>query len=55
VADDGALVAPGDARALAAAARARFGDTGAAERGLARVRAVAAPEAVAPALAAVYE
>jgi hypothetical protein len=27
----------------------------AAERGLARVRAVAAPEAVAPALAAVYE
>jgi glycosyltransferase involved in cell wall biosynthesis len=55
VADDGALVAPGDAHALAAAARARFGDTGAAERGLARVRAVAAPETVAPALAAVYE
>ena len=55
VADEGALVAPGDARALAAAARARFGDTVAAERGLARVRAVAAPEAVAPALAAVYE
>src|SRR4051812_18976239 len=55
VADYGALVAPGDARALAAAARARFGDTVAAERGLARVRAVAAPEAVAPALAAVYE
>jgi glycosyltransferase involved in cell wall biosynthesis len=52
---DGALVPPGDAVALAAAARARFADAGAAERGLARVRAVAAPEAVAPALAAVYE
>jgi glycosyltransferase involved in cell wall biosynthesis len=55
VADEGALVAPGDARALAAAARARFADRQAAERGLARVRAVAAPEAVAPALAAVYD
>ena len=53
--DEGALVAPGDAAGLAAAARSRFGDAGAAERGLARVRAVAAPEAVAPALAAVYE
>jgi len=52
--DDGALVAPGDAAALAAAARARFADGEAAERGLARVRAVAAPEAVAPALAALY-
>jgi glycosyltransferase involved in cell wall biosynthesis len=52
--DDGALVAPGDAAALAAAARARFADAAAADRGLARVRAVAAPEAVAPALAAVY-
>ena len=55
LADDAALVPAGDAAALAAAARARFADTGAAERGLARVRAVAAPEAVAPALAAVYE
>jgi len=55
LADEGALVAPGDPRALAAAARARFADAGAAERGLARVQAVAAPEAVAPALAAAYE
>jgi glycosyltransferase involved in cell wall biosynthesis len=55
VADDGALVPPGDAAALATAARARFADADAAARGLARVRAVAAPEAVAPALAAVYE
>ena len=55
VADDGALVPPGDAAALGAAARARFAHADAAARGLARVRAVAAPEAVAPALAAVYE
>jgi glycosyltransferase involved in cell wall biosynthesis len=55
LAEDGALVAPGDAAALAEAARARFADAAAAARGLARVRAVAAPEAVAPALAAVYE
>jgi glycosyltransferase involved in cell wall biosynthesis len=53
--DEDALVAPGDPGALAAAARARFGDAEAAARGLARVRSVAAPEAVAPALAAVYE
>ena len=55
VADEGALVPPGDAAALAAAARARFADAGAAARGLLRVRAATAPEAVAPALAAVYE
>jgi glycosyltransferase involved in cell wall biosynthesis len=53
--DEGALVPPGDPGALAAAARARFADADAAARGLARVRAAAAPEAVAPALAAVYE
>jgi glycosyltransferase involved in cell wall biosynthesis len=55
VADDGALVPVGDVDALAAAARARFGDAAAALRGLERVRAVAAPEVVAPALAAVYD
>jgi glycosyltransferase involved in cell wall biosynthesis len=53
--DEGALVPAGDAAALGAAARARFADAKAAARGLARVRAVAAPEAVAPALASVYE
>jgi glycosyltransferase involved in cell wall biosynthesis len=55
LADEGALVPPGDVAALAAAARARFADAQAAERGLARVTAVAAPEVVAQALAAVYE
>jgi glycosyltransferase involved in cell wall biosynthesis len=52
--DEDGLVPPGDPGALAAAARDRFGSADAAARGLARVRAVAAPEAVAPALAAVY-
>ena len=45
------LVAPGDADALAAAARARFGDEDAGRAGLERVRALAAPAAVAGLLA----
>jgi glycosyltransferase involved in cell wall biosynthesis len=49
------LVAPGDAAALALAARTRFGDAAAGEAGRRRVLARAAPQAVAPALAAVYE
>jgi len=49
------LVAPGDAAALALAARARFADAAAGEAGLSRVREVAAPAAVAPRLAALYE
>jgi glycosyltransferase involved in cell wall biosynthesis len=48
------LVPAGDADALAAAARARFGDAAAGEAGLGRVRALAAPEAVAPKLAAAF-
>ncbi len=50
-----ALVAPGDAAALAIAARERFGDAAAGEEGRRRVMELAAPAAVAPALAAVYE
>jgi glycosyltransferase involved in cell wall biosynthesis len=49
------LVAPGDAAALALAARARFRDAEAGEAGRRRVLRLAAPAAVAPALAAVYE
>jgi glycosyltransferase involved in cell wall biosynthesis len=49
------LVAPGDAAALALAVRARFGDAVAGERGRRRVLEVAAPAAVARALAAVYD
>jgi glycosyltransferase involved in cell wall biosynthesis len=49
------LVPAGDAAALAIAARARFGDASVGEAGRRRVLAVAAPEAVAPALAAVYD
>jgi glycosyltransferase involved in cell wall biosynthesis len=41
------LVAPGDVEALAAAARARFGDARAGAAGIERVRALAAPELVA--------
>ncbi|HXS45398.1 MAG TPA: glycosyltransferase, partial [Solirubrobacteraceae bacterium] len=48
------LVPAGDVDALAAAARARFGDAAAGEAGLRRVRALAAPEAVAPKLAAAF-
>jgi glycosyltransferase involved in cell wall biosynthesis len=54
VGDPAALVAPGDVDALAAAARARFGDARAGEAGLRRVRELSAPEAVAARLAAVY-
>jgi glycosyltransferase involved in cell wall biosynthesis len=49
------LVAPGDAAALAVAARARFGDAAAGERGRRRIIELAAPAAVAPALRAVYD
>jgi glycosyltransferase involved in cell wall biosynthesis len=48
------LVAPGDAAALALVARARFRDAAAGEAGRLRILQVAAPEAVAPALASVY-
>ncbi len=48
------LVAPGDAEALAAAARARFGDEEAGRAGLERVRALAAPVVVAERLSDVY-
>jgi glycosyltransferase involved in cell wall biosynthesis len=54
VGEDAALAPPGDAAALAAAIRARYADAAAGERGLARVRALCAPEAVAAALARVY-
>ena len=50
-----ALVAPDDAAALAIAARARFGDAAAGERGRRRIISLAAPAAVAPALRAVYD
>jgi glycosyltransferase involved in cell wall biosynthesis len=49
------LVAPGDAAALALVARARFGDATAGEAGRRRVLRLAGPEAIAPALGAVYE
>jgi glycosyltransferase involved in cell wall biosynthesis len=49
------LVPPGDAEALAQAARRRFGDQGAGERAIAAARAAVAPEVVAPRLAAAYE
>ncbi|HEX7300678.1 MAG TPA: glycosyltransferase [Solirubrobacteraceae bacterium] len=52
--DPASLVAPGDADALASAARARFGDEAAGAAGLERIRAVAAPAAVAERLRAVY-
>ena len=48
------LVAPGDVDALAAAARARFGDEEAGRAGLERVRAVAAPAVVAGLLGPIY-
>jgi glycosyltransferase involved in cell wall biosynthesis len=54
VGDPAALVPPGDPGALAAAARARFGDARAGEAGLRRVRELSAPQAVAARLAAVY-
>jgi glycosyltransferase involved in cell wall biosynthesis len=49
------LVAPGDAAALALAARARFGDAEAGEAGRRRVLRLAAPQVVGEALAAVYD
>jgi glycosyltransferase involved in cell wall biosynthesis len=52
--DAGALVAPGDPVALAAAVRARFRDAQAGDAGLRRVRALSAPDAVAARLARVY-
>ena len=48
------LVAPGDADALAVAARARFGDEEAGRAGLERVRAAAAPAVVAGLLGPIY-
>ena len=53
VGSDG-LVAPGDAGALATAARARYGDEAAGDAGLQRVRAQAAPAVVAGLLAPLY-
>jgi glycosyltransferase involved in cell wall biosynthesis len=55
VSDRAALVPPGDATQLAAAALARFGDARAGEAGLRRVRALSAPEAVAARLRDVYD
>jgi glycosyltransferase involved in cell wall biosynthesis len=52
--DGEGLVAPGDVDALAAAARARFGDEEAGRAGLARVRSLAAPAVVAGLLAPIY-
>jgi glycosyltransferase involved in cell wall biosynthesis len=53
--DPDALAPPGDATRLADAILARHRDAGAGERGLARARALSAPEAVAARLAAVYD
>jgi glycosyltransferase involved in cell wall biosynthesis len=52
--DPAGLVTPGDPAALAAAARARWGDERAGDDGLARVRSLAAPEAIAACLRHVY-
>ncbi len=52
--DRDALVAPGDAVALAAAARARFGDEAAGAAGLQRIRELASPAAVAALLGPIY-
>jgi glycosyltransferase involved in cell wall biosynthesis len=48
------LVAPGDVDALAAAARARFGDEDAGQAGLERVLALAGPAVVAGLLRPLY-
>lgn len=53
--DPASLVAPGDAAALAVAARARFGDAAAGEAGRRRIIGLASPRAVATALRAVYD
>jgi glycosyltransferase involved in cell wall biosynthesis len=55
VGDPSALVAPDDPTELAAAVLARFGDAGAGEAGLRRVRELSAPAAVAERLRAVYD
>lgn len=52
--DEPGLVAPGDPAALAGALERRWGDEEAGRAGLARVRALCAPEAVAARLAEVY-
>jgi glycosyltransferase involved in cell wall biosynthesis len=52
--DPAGLVAPGDPAALAAAARARWGDERAGDAGLARVSSLAAPETIAARLRHVY-
>ena len=53
--DPAGLVTPGDAAALALAARARFGDAQAGEAGRRRVLELAAPAAIAPVLGAIYD
>jgi len=55
LAPPGALVAADDAGAMAVAISARYGDERAGDEGRARIAAIAAPEVVAPALAAVYD
>jgi glycosyltransferase involved in cell wall biosynthesis len=52
---DAVLVAPGDVQALADAARTLAGDPAAGLRALAAARARAAPDVIAPRLAALYE
>ncbi len=52
--EDAGLVAPGDPAALAAAIARLRGDAAAGERGLRRVRELASPAVVAPALAEIY-
>jgi glycosyltransferase involved in cell wall biosynthesis len=53
--EDDALVPAGDVGALAGAVRRSFGDAAAGERGLARARALAGPDAAAAALRAAYD
>jgi phosphatidyl-myo-inositol alpha-mannosyltransferase len=52
--DAAGLVPPGDAGALADAARRRYADAAAGDAGLARIRELAAPDVVAARLATVY-
>jgi glycosyltransferase involved in cell wall biosynthesis len=53
--EDAALVAPGDAAALAQAATRLAGDEAAGARARERARAICAPELVAGALAEIYD
>ncbi len=53
--DDTGLVEPGDVAALTRAIKTRYGDAAAGQYGIARVRALCAPEVVAERLAKVYE